>query len=78
MNQLNSKEYLYGYPDENIFSTEWFKGYYLNGEYYGYWEWYSTNGNVWLKGHYLNNKENGYWEHYIYNEDKLNQKLFYL
>jgi antitoxin component YwqK of YwqJK toxin-antitoxin module len=52
MNQLNDKGELQGYWEDHV-GNIWYKGYYNNGEPYGYWEWYDPNDNIIEKQFFL-------------------------
>ena len=39
-------------------------GYLVNGEKYGYWQYFYPNGTQKKKGHFLNGQKNDYWIYY--------------
>ncbi len=43
----------------------------------GYWEVYSSNGNIWSNGNYINDKCMGYWEDYYFNGNLFRKGEYY-
>ncbi len=46
------------------------------GQEYGYWEFYYTNGQLCYNGNYINGQRHGYWGYYYHN-GKISGKYYY-
>jgi hypothetical protein len=53
MNNRNKKGQREGYWEYHCNDNLWYKGNYINGEYYGYWEIYNDNIKLAIKSFYL-------------------------
>ena len=69
INQVSADGKREGYWEEKFHNHKLcYKGYYINDEINGYWEWfYYSNGSLQCKGNYINGKANGIWEEYYSN-----------